>query len=98
MIAGDVDAIQGNDIHQLEAMEDHLIRFVGLNGSIQARMETHQASLNHQEFALTGMISREGDADIADTIVRLNEVQYAYQAALQSGAQIMNKSLMDYLR
>jgi flagellin-like hook-associated protein FlgL len=44
------------------------------------------------------MISREGDADMADTIVRLNEVQYAYQAALQSGAKIMNSSLMDYLR
>ena len=50
------------------------------------------------ELALTGMISREGEVDLAETIVRLNEVQYAYQAALQSGAKIMNSSLMNYLR
>ena len=61
-------------------------------------METQVASLNNQEFALTGMISREGDADIAETIVGLNEVQYAYQTALQSRAKMMDRSLMDYLR
>ena len=98
LMAGDVDAIQNSDNDKLEAVEDHIIRFAGLNGSMQARLETQLASLNNQEFALTGMISREGDANIADTIVRLNEVQYAYQAALQSGAKIMDKSLMDYLR
>ncbi len=60
-------------------------------------METQVASFNNQEFALTGMISREGDTDIAETIVRLNEPQYAYQAALQNGAKIMDRSLMNYL-
>ncbi len=61
-------------------------------------METQVASLNNQEFALSGTISREGDADLAETVVRLNEVQYAYQAALQSRAKMMDRSLMDYLR
>ncbi len=98
LIEGDVESIQQSDIQKLEAVEDHFIRFAGLNGSLHARMETQIATLNSQELALTGMISREGDADIAETIVRLNEVQYAYQAALQSGAKIMDRSLMDYLR
>ena len=98
LMNGDTESIQQIDNDKLEAVEDHFIRFAGLNGSLQARMETQIASLNNQEFALTGMISREGDADLAETVVRLNEVQYAYQAALQTGAKIMDRSLMDYLR
>jgi len=96
--AGDIEAIQTQDIQNLQGDEDHLIQFGAMNGARQAQMEAALGELNDQEFALTGMISKEGDADMAETIVRLNEVQYAYQAALQSGAKIMNSSLMDYLR
>ena len=42
-------------------------------------------------------ISREVDADLAQTLVKLNEVQAAYLAALKSGATIMNQSLLDYV-
>jgi flagellar hook-associated protein 3 FlgL len=98
LLTADVQAIQETDIQRLQADEDHLIHFMGISGTMQARMETYLATLNDQEFAISGMISKEGDADIAATIVRLNEVQYAYQAALQSGAKIMNRSLMDFLR
>lgn len=98
LASGDVDAVIEQSKNQLGKVEDHILFFGAANGAMEARMEVSLSSLNDQEFALTGMISREGDADVADTIVRLNEVQYAYQAALQSGAKIMNSSLMDYLR
>jgi len=37
------------------------------------------------------------DADLAQTLVRLNQTQTAYQAAMQSGAQLLQSSLLDYL-
>ena len=61
-------------------------------------METQITSLNNQEFALTGMILREREADTDKDTVRLNEGQYPYQAAFQGGAKMMDRSLMDYLR
>ena len=37
-------------------------------------------------------------ADLADSLVRLNEIQNAYTAALQSGGLLMKTSLLDYIR
>ena len=98
LLSGDTNLIREEDIDRLQQVEDHFLHFMHRSGAAQTRLEASLGSLNDQELALTGMISREGEVDLAETIVRLNEVQYAYQAALQSGAKIMNSSLMNYLR
>jgi len=98
LINGDTAMIRDQDIESLQQLEDHLLHFTHRNGIMHTKLEASVATLNDQELSLTGMISREGEVDLAETIVRLNEVQYAYQAALQSGAKIMNSSLMNYLR
>ena len=51
-----------------------------------------------QIAAVEPLISNEVDVDLADTLVRLNEVQNAYTAALQSGSMLLRTSLLDYLR
>lgn len=48
--------------------------------------------------SLEGQISGETDADLAKALVRLNETQVSYQAALQTGGKILTMSLMDYIR
>jgi flagellin-like hook-associated protein FlgL len=53
---------------------------------------------NRDHAALEAGISQEADADLAQTIVQLTQTQTAYQAALQSGGQILSQSLLDYLR
>lgn len=98
LAAGNSKAIREETLKKLEQLEDHLLFFTNANGAMQTRLDTSETLLNDQEEALSGMLSREGDADMAETIVRLNEIQYAYQAALQSGAKIMGSSLMNYLR
>ena len=98
LISGETSMIRDQDIESLQQLEDHLLHFNHRNSIMQTKLEASVATLNDQELSLTGMISREGEVDLAETIVRLNEVQYAYQAALQSGAKIMNSSLMNYLR
>jgi flagellar hook-associated protein 3 FlgL len=71
---------------------------MGTNGALQARLETSTAVLTQRGQMLEALVSKEADADLAETLVRLTEVQTAYQAALQSGGSILNKSLMDYIR
>jgi flagellin-like hook-associated protein FlgL len=51
-----------------------------------------------QSDSIDQQISGEVSADLADTMVQLNQTQVAYQAALQGGARILNLSLLDYLR
>jgi len=50
------------------------------------------------EEATTGQLSETEDADIAKTLIELNSQQTAYQASLKVGANILQTSLMDFLR
>lgn len=81
----------------LETSEDDLIFALSRQGSVQMRIE-FDLSLNKQRFTdLEENISAEADVDIAQTVVRLTQVQNAYQASLKSAGQVLNQSLLDYL-
>lgn len=98
LLAGDTAAIGTTDRPALQRDEDNFIYHLGGNGAIQTRLETAGTLTSNRSLSLTQMISREVDADLAQTIVELNQAQTAYSAALQSGAGILRMSLMDYLR
>jgi len=96
--AGDAAAISANSLNELRADEEHLLVHIGANGAIQARLETTEKLLRDRSASIENLVSREADADLAQTLVRLSEIQTAYQAALQSGGSILNRSLLDYIR
>ncbi len=96
--SGDAAAVSANSLNELRVDEEHLLVHIGANGAMQARLETTQSLLKDRSASIESLVSKEADSDLADTLVRLSEIQTAYQAALQSGGSILNKSLLDYLR
>lgn len=99
------DGLSGADTAQVNtaqsgliAAEDVLVSALGENGGIQARIEAAQSQQNDYATSLVSLISKETDADLPSTIVKLTQTQTAYQAALQSAANIMKISLLDYIR
>ena len=96
--AGDAAAITATTRPNLLKDEDNLILHFGINGTLQARLESMRGLSQTRSDSLEVMVSREVDADLAQTLVQLSQTQTAYQAALQSGATILSKSLLDYLR
>lgn len=98
LLAGDTAAVAATDRVALERDEDNLIYHIGNNGAIQTRLETAASLASSQSLSLNQMISNEADADLAESIMQLNQTQTAYQAALASGAGLLKMSLMDYLR
>ncbi len=82
----------------LAASEDHLLGAVSEIGATQTRIEGNRAQSEARFSELEQSTSRETDADLSNTIVKLTQTQTAYQAALQVGAQIMRVSLLDYVR
>lgn len=82
----------------LQADADNLLRHIAANGVVQGRLEAGSAMVSDRLLSLEGQISGETDADLAKALVRLNETQVSYQAALQTGGKILTMSLMDYLR
>ncbi len=82
----------------LHGSEDNLISAISSVGAVQSRLEADNAQLASRFNDLEKLISQDADADLAQTVVKFQQTQRAYQAALQSGAQVMNLSLLDYLR
>jgi flagellar hook-associated protein 3 FlgL len=62
------------------------------------RIEVNRSQQVAAVESVMGLISSETSADLPETIVRLNQSQTAYQAALQSAANIMQISLLDYIK
>jgi flagellar hook-associated protein 3 FlgL len=98
LLAGDRSAIANHDRPQLARDEENFIFHLGQNGAIQARLEAADAILRNRSASLEREVSRQVDADLAQTLVRLNETQVAYQAALQSGARLIDLTLLNFLR
>ena len=93
----DVENIRETVVPNLMLDESAIIHHISRIGSLEARLQTAKTMGNRRIDATEEFISKEADADLAQTLVKLNEVQAAYLAALKSGATIMNQSLLDYV-
>lgn len=99
------DAFTANDSAGLAAAqtalidgEDALVSALANTGAVQMRIEVNRAQQQARGDSLVSLVASETSADLPDTIVRLNQSQVAYQAALQSAASIMKISLLDYIK
>lgn len=97
MESGSANAVTDAIREDLQTSEDDLIFSLSRQGSVQLRIE-FDVNLNEQRFTdLEENISSEADVDLSQTIVRLTQIQNAYQATLQSAGRVLNSSLMDYI-
>jgi flagellar hook-associated protein 3 FlgL len=77
--------------------EDDIVNAISQNGAVQTRLEALKQQNDSRFGDVEQLVSREVDADLAQSMVKLSQTQTAYQAAVQSGAQIMKLSLLDYV-
>jgi flagellar hook-associated protein 3 FlgL len=96
--SGDTAAMQTGDLGRLDDNLDELLGVRALNGARQNRLDAALSRTAQVEEATTIQLSETEDADIAATLIELNSQQTAYQAALKVGANILQSSLMDFLR
>ena len=90
--------IQDTVLGNLDKDEVNFIDHFSSIGATLSRLETSEAITKSQVASIEPLVSNEVDADLADSLVRLNEIQNAYTAALQSGGLLMKTSLLDYIR
>ena len=98
LLAGDTKSISTQDQGKLGKDEENFLFHVGTAGSIQRRLEDAASLAKNRNQSIESLVSKETDADLAQTLVRLSETQNAYKAALQSGGTILNVSLLNYLK
>jgi flagellar hook-associated protein 3 FlgL len=95
--AGDGPSLRG-DLDKLDTNVDHILELRAANGARSQRLESALSRLQQTEESTVSHLSNTEDADIAKTLIELNSQTAAYQAALRAGANLVQSSLMDFLR
>jgi flagellar hook-associated protein 3 FlgL len=95
--SGDTASLSGADTTALDGNLDKLLEARAANGAKTNRLEAAGSRLDQVEGSVTESLSNVEDADIAQTMIDLSSQTAAYQAALKSGANLVQSSLMDFL-
>ena len=67
-------------------------------GARISRLALIDDRLQDDNLSFRGLLSQNEDADIADVITRMNMLQAVYQASLHVGMNMMQTTLLDFLR
>jgi len=94
----DRDALRTTDLKNLSDNLDSLSQARATLGAVMSRLDAAKSRLADVEVTTTKLLSETEDTDLAKAVLELTTQQNAYQAALRSGASIIQPSLLDFLR
>ena len=95
--SGNTSAVTATDSKNIQNDEDNMTYQVANNGNVQAQLDTASSLASTQTTALGSDVTTASGADLVDTLTQLNQVQTAYQAALESSTTIMQLSILNFM-
>ncbi len=95
--SGNTTAITATDSANLQKDQNNVAYQVANNGVVQSQLNVAATIATNRSASLNTMISNTSSADLVQTMMQLSQTQTAYQAALQSGAKIMQLSILNYI-
>ena len=96
--SGDTTSLGTADLQNIQTEIDNLLGIRARVGAGTNRLETAKSRLAELQESATRMLSNVEEADMAKTIIDFNTQQAVYQSALKAGAQVIQPSLLDFLR
>jgi flagellar hook-associated protein 3 FlgL len=93
----DLDALRTTDLQDLDRNIDGLSQIRATVGATTNRLETAGSRFDQLEGTAQQQLSENEDADMAQVLTDFSMQQSVYQAALKSGANIVQASLLDFL-
>lgn len=96
--AADLDAVRTTDLQALDRNMRAVIDARATVGATQNRVDAAVTRLDDLQGAATTALSDLEGVDLAKALTDLTVQQTAYQTALRAGAQIIQPTLMDFLR
>jgi len=82
---------------ELDPALDQVLRTSTVVGTKIQTLEVSDQRLERESAYLSATLSDTEDTDLAETIVRFQTQENAFQAAIQAGARIIQQTLIDYL-
>ncbi len=97
MQSGNTSALSGTDLTNLDSNFNSLTGLEANVGSTTDRLQMAASRITALQNSATDTLSSTQDADMAQTEINFSTEQAALTAALQSGAHIVQQSLMNFL-
>jgi flagellar hook-associated protein 3 FlgL len=96
--SGNGSAVRTTDLQALDTNLTAIMDARSVSGATQNRVDAARNRLQDVTETTTKLLSETEDADMAKAILTLSTEQSAYQAALRSGATVLQqRTLMDFL-
>ncbi len=85
-------------LDQFDVQVDNLLRVRADIGARQNRIDLSEDRMSNDLVNMTDLMSKNEDADPAETIMNLKMEENVYQSSLAGGARIIQQTLVDFLR
>lgn len=98
LLSNDSKTIGSRSLGELNRAIKQMSLYRGEVGALTARLDAVKKRLYTDQTAITDVLSQTEDADMAEAITNLKMIEHVRQAAMQVGARIVPRTLMDFLR
>ena len=94
----DSDDLSGVLLSDIDKHLDNVLRVRSKIGAIYNRLEAAKSRNEGENINLNSLLSQREDIDVAEKYMEYSVMKTVYQASLATGAQILQPSLLNYLR
>lgn len=95
---GDIDSISGDDIGDLDAVIDKVLKIRSQVGARTRRLENTISRFDDFTLNFKKLLSENEDIDLAEVVMQLQEWQSVYETALAAGSRVIQPTLLSFLR
>ncbi len=96
--AADLNALRSTALQGLDTGLQDVLTARSTVGAGINRLEHATATLDQQQLSVTKYLNDTESTDMTETILQLNSQKQVYNAAIQVGSNLIQRSLMDFLR
>lgn len=94
----DLSKVANEDLAKMDSAITNFLTVRSKVGAMQNRMESAESLNKEQNMNLTEILSHNEDVDVVEKSIEYATMLTVYMSALQTSAQILQPSLIDYLR
>lgn len=95
---GDTASLSGSLLAEVDGHVDHFLQLRAVYGAKSNRLRLAVDRNFESKIKLTELLSRLEDVDLAKMAMEYSIQEYVYQAALATGAKVIQPSLVNFLR
>jgi flagellar hook-associated protein 3 FlgL len=98
-----IDKLSNNEsptdlLNEFDNAFDEVLNLRSEVGAKSKRLDTMKEKNEEETYNMTELLSKTSDIDVAEKVMQYKLAENVYMASLQTGAKIIQPSLLDYLR